>query len=65
MMKKFNLRKVLKQLLKEYGIRQEDLYYQYGWHFSEVNKELFEDIVRQLDVQEWELNKIIERAYER
>lgn len=64
-MKKFNLRKVLKQLLKEYGIRQEDLYYQYGWHFNEVNKDLFEDIVRQLDVQEWELNRIIERAYER
>ena len=48
-MKKVNIRKQLKYILRDYGIKQEDLYYRFGWYFKEVNNELLEDLKRQLD----------------
>ena len=58
-MKKVNIRKQLKYILKEYGIKQEELYYRFGWYFNEVNNELLEDLKRQLGITESELNYIL------
>ena len=58
-MKKVNIRKQLKYILRDYGIKQEDLYYRFGWYFKEVNNELLEDLKRQLGISESELDYII------
>lgn len=58
-MKKVNIRKQLKYILRDYGIKQEDLYYRFGWYFNEVNNELLEDLKRQLGISESELDYII------
>ena len=58
-MKKVNIRKQLKYILRDYGIKQEDLYYRFGWYFNEVNNELLEDLKRQLGISKSELDYII------
>ena len=54
------MKKELKLLLREYGIKQEDMYNRFGWTFNEVTEELFEDLKRQLGVTETEMEKIKE-----
>ena len=56
-----NIRKELKLILRLYGIKQEDLYYRVGWHFNEVNKELLDDLKRQLGVNAWDMERIKRR----
>lgn len=63
-MKKINMRKELKLILREYRIKQEELYYRFGWCFNEVNRELLEDLKRQLGITENELARIIYRNKE-
>lgn len=55
------MKKELKLILREYGIKQEDLKQRFGWEFNEVTKELLDDLIRQLDIKDWELNRIRER----
>lgn len=54
------MKKELKLILREYGIRQDDMYNMFGWSFDEITRELLDDLIRQLDIKEWELNKIRE-----
>lgn len=52
------MKKELKLILREYGIKQEDLFNRFGWYFNEITKELLEDLKRQLGVNEYEMAKI-------
>ena len=42
------MKKELKQILREYGIRQEEMYSRFGFHFEDLTKEKLEDVKRQL-----------------
>ena len=55
------MKRELKLILREYEIKQEDLKQRFGWSFNEVTKELLDDLIRQLDIKDWELNRIRER----
>ena len=46
-----NIKKELKEILKEYEIPQNELYYRFGFHFNEITKELLEDVKRQLNIK--------------
>lgn len=52
------MKKELKLILREYGIKQEDMFNKFGWTFNEVTKELLDDLKRQLGVTEYEMEKI-------
>lgn len=56
------MKKELKLILREYGIKQEDLYYRFGWRFNEVTRELLEDLKRQLGIDKYELERILNRG---
>ena len=53
------MKKELKLILREYGIRQDELYDRFGWYFEDVTKELLDDLKRQLDINEGELERIM------
>ena len=54
------MKKELKLILREYGIKQEDMWHKFGWNFNDVTKELLDDLKRQLGVTEYEIMKIKE-----
>lgn len=57
------MKKELKIILKEYGIRQDELYDRFGWYFEDVTRDLLDDLIRQLDISEGELERIMFNAY--